>query len=80
MVLPSTKASEQDVVVWLDASQAAAEADEAEQRGAVVALHTLAGQRNLQVGAARAGRRRRLGAWDGQGRWLPGRPELRPGA
>jgi hypothetical protein len=52
VVLPDAKVSERDVVVWLEAGQAATEADEAEQRGAVAALHTLASGRNMQVGAA----------------------------
>lgn len=54
VVLPDAKVSERDVVVWLEAGQAAGEAEEAEQRGAVAALHVLASGRNMQV-SRRAG-------------------------
>ncbi len=54
VVLPDAKVAERDVVVWLEAGQAAGEAEEAEQRGAVAALHVLASGRNMQV-SGRAG-------------------------
>lgn len=47
VVLPDEKKSEKDIVVWLDGKYGAADAAEAEQRGAVAALHRLEGNRNL---------------------------------
>ena len=48
VVLPDPKGvADRDVVVFLDASLAAADADEAAQRGAVAALHAVQGDRAL---------------------------------
>jgi ATP-dependent RNA helicase DHX57 len=48
VVLPDPKGvAERDLVVWLDASLAAPDADEAAQRGAVAALHAVQGDRAL---------------------------------
>lgn len=48
VVLPDPKGvAERDIVVFLDSSLAAPDADEAAQRGAVAALHAVQGDRSL---------------------------------
>lgn len=49
MVLPDPKlpGTDKDLVIWLPQGHAAAAEEEAEQRGAVAALHVVAGDRSL---------------------------------
>ena len=49
VVLPDNNRSENDLVVFLDERFAAPDAFEAEQRGAVQALHRVAGDRQLHL-------------------------------
>lgn len=44
---PKLPGSDKDVIVWLDADYAAQQEEEALQRGAVAALHAVAGERSL---------------------------------
>ena len=48
VVLPHHKQSEKDVVIFLSEKHAAENEDEAQQRGAVAALHHVAGDRSLE--------------------------------
>ena len=47
MVLPDSKDNQKDIVVFLEASQAAATEEEAQQVGALAALHHVGGERAL---------------------------------
>jgi hypothetical protein len=47
IVLPDEKDNKKDVVVFLDASQAAGAEEEAQQAGALAALHSVAGDRAM---------------------------------
>jgi hypothetical protein len=49
VILPDPKhpGSKDDIVIWVDHKYAAATEEEAEQKGAVAALHQLAGNRSL---------------------------------
>jgi ATP-dependent RNA helicase DHX57 len=49
VVLPDPKRSENDLVVFLDERFASPDAAEAEQRGAVAALHRVCGDRQLHL-------------------------------
>jgi len=49
VVLPDAKRSENDIVVFLDDRFAASDPSEAEQHGAVQALHRVAGDRQLHL-------------------------------
>ena len=47
MVLPDDKDNDKDIVVFLDAGHATATEEEAQQLGALAALHRLAGDRAM---------------------------------
>ena len=49
VVIPDAKRSENDIIVFLDDRFGASDAAEAEQRGAVQALHRVAGDRQLHL-------------------------------
>ena len=49
VVLPDAKRSENDIVVFLDERFAASDMSEAEQHGAIQALHRVAGDRQLHL-------------------------------